>query len=271
MFSSVLLSAYTTQSQPSLKKLRDRARNILFDDPSPDYASSSRREDETESSRASLSSAASSPNPNTPSSKLSTTVVSANLFHDLVMRQIHGSESNEQEATPKQVSVSSDLRPVVHNHPLSSWTNSFMPEAQAQYGQTAVPVATYNDAQRAPGFPSTSDFFTPPSSSWTIPAEGSASAGMDYGVFMPHLNLNFNADPNTGNSNGGLPMFDSAEFGSGSSLGMNTNPAADGDADWITFMQLSGFSTPRPEAATNVDPDARMNVDWESFGFSWLW
>lgn len=181
------------------------------------------------------------------------------------MRQIHGSESREQESTPEQVPTSWGLQPAVDNHPLSSWINPFMPETQAQYDQTAVPMAMHNDD------PSTSNFFMPPSSGWTMSAEESTSTGMDHGVFMPHLSPSFTTGLNADNLDGRPPTLDSTELGSGSSLGMNTNPTADGDTDWITFMQLSGFSTPRPEAATNADSDVRMTVDWESFGFSWLW
>ena len=228
-WSTVIVSALVNlynPIQPSLKKLQNRARDVLFGDPSPDYTSSSRREDETESSGHLCRQL---PQATIQISQRASRLLLANLFHDLVMRQIHGSKSKGQESTPEQVPTSQDLRPAVDNHPLSSWINPFTPEAQAQYRQTAIPVATHNDA------PSTSDFFMPPSSGWTMPAEESTSAGMDYGVFMSHLGLSFNAVPNAGNSNGGPPTFDYAELGFGSSLGMNVNSTADGYMDWITL------------------------------------
>ena len=93
---------YTTQIQPSLKRLRDCARDSLIGNSSLDHTSPSREDGEAESFRAPSPSVATSSSPNTSSNKLSSAIVGADLFHDLVMGQIRGSELKGKASTQEQ-------------------------------------------------------------------------------------------------------------------------------------------------------------------------
>ena len=129
-----------------------------------------------------------------------------------------------------------------------------MPGTQARRDQADAPGVMHNDAELASDFSDASDLFMTPSSSWSTSADELASATINPGIHMPHLSQGFKPKLTHGSSNRVSLGFNfDIILEPGSSLDMSTNISADGDTDWMTFMQLAGFSAPGPEAGPSVD------------------
>lgn len=245
--------------------MRDIAYDVLFKQTDPDKSSP------TPSTDKSKPNTSPSPDRSTPD-KASSVIVSANLFQEVLLAQFLAKDSKEQGATEGRapaLTESSTIPGIEVTHSAltpPSWTD-------AELELALQGLANYQSSQPVSG-PSTSvnvsngaNSFVPPDTTriiWsTLPVHN--PPGINH-VGNPVAMIS-NSSPN-----GVSPAAQSSlryNVDSGLNMNVDTTSSADGEMDWITFMQLSGFTAPDTEVnAPGMVYDAGVGMDWESFQFS---